>query len=598
MKKSIFVLAVFLINIQLVIAQTFTQTLTPNSTDSHSEGKAIDVNNNEEFYIASQVHESLLSATPMTVTKTKTDGTEIWSKTYNRLLDFHNLNTVNYKPTDLKVKHHFGAGKEQIGIVGKELSSSSIQIGDNNLKESIFIAVIQPDGTVAWNKSFNPALFIESDVAVPAQVGNVSLTAADDGWLIAATVRLDSYTLPLILKLDNTGKVLWNRLIHNQNNLNAGVVTIERSYDMAYILLDCEIRSGYVVDPNRFAGVAKINMSNGNIEWIKYIHQYSTELWAADLAAASAYLEIGDEELDAIIITGNGRDVITNEQSVFVIALNKNGYITRQHTFYPSSDATIEAMEVKEIELLSNGNYALVGEIVIKSATEFYILDEAIFSTIITIHGQIKDQYIYGRDTYMEFVADMIAYDKGFRFAGAEVANKGNNQLSTYVVDAANDGYNACHAYDTEILVDGISYYAIQTVTDKILPISLQEDPTDLIASIFSFSNDICGIFLLDFWKGRQEEEIGTHLQTAPHQAKKLMMHVFPNPSKGTFQVELPEMLVEGQLELFDESGRSVARRKINGGASTVNFSNLPAGSYVLYVDSNEVRETKKIVVQ
>lgn len=77
-----------------------------------------------------------------------------------------------------------------------------------------------------------------------------------------------------------------------------------------------------------------------------------------------------------------------------------------------------------------------------------------------------------------------------------------------------------------------------------------------------------------------------------------LPLSIYPNPNRGTFTVELPQLASTGGVfELFDPVGRSVHRRMVEAGsAETVEVSlpSTPPGVYFAVVErAGQVRVTK-----
>ena len=74
-------------------------------------------------------------------------------------------------------------------------------------------------------------------------------------------------------------------------------------------------------------------------------------------------------------------------------------------------------------------------------------------------------------------------------------------------------------------------------------------------------------------------------------------IRVSPNPSNGTFTLELPGSGTV-QLLLHNAGGRCVHTATLNGGTRETLDLKLPAGVYFMSLSSSEFREIKKIVVQ
>ena len=76
----------------------------------------------------------------------------------------------------------------------------------------------------------------------------------------------------------------------------------------------------------------------------------------------------------------------------------------------------------------------------------------------------------------------------------------------------------------------------------------------------------------------------------------KKNIKVFPNPVKGLLRIEVPDGLVIKDTELLNLEGREVKRFK--KGLTVLEVSDIPAGPYVLRINTSEGVFTEKVVVE
>ena len=76
----------------------------------------------------------------------------------------------------------------------------------------------------------------------------------------------------------------------------------------------------------------------------------------------------------------------------------------------------------------------------------------------------------------------------------------------------------------------------------------------------------------------------------------KKNIKVFPNPVKGLLRIEVPEGLVIEEMGLLNIEGREVKRFK--KGVTVLEVSDIPAGPYVLRINTSEGVFTEKVVVE
>jgi plastocyanin len=80
----------------------------------------------------------------------------------------------------------------------------------------------------------------------------------------------------------------------------------------------------------------------------------------------------------------------------------------------------------------------------------------------------------------------------------------------------------------------------------------------------------------------------------------KMSISVYPNPSKGAFQVAVSGSLSNnsGKLEIYNLLGDKVYQTNITNSIAYVDLSNSPQGVYFLKLNDGEATVTKKIIRQ
>ncbi|MDI1256901.1 MAG: S8 family serine peptidase [Flavobacterium sp.] len=72
---------------------------------------------------------------------------------------------------------------------------------------------------------------------------------------------------------------------------------------------------------------------------------------------------------------------------------------------------------------------------------------------------------------------------------------------------------------------------------------------------------------------------------------------VYPNPTKGIVNVSLPQNTTNTILQLFDIQGRKILSKTTNNSEEVINIENLQEGVYLLTVENEQYKTTKKIVL-
>lgn len=74
---------------------------------------------------------------------------------------------------------------------------------------------------------------------------------------------------------------------------------------------------------------------------------------------------------------------------------------------------------------------------------------------------------------------------------------------------------------------------------------------------------------------------------------------IYPNPGNGIFNIDFKQYQVKSfDLQVLDRFGRKIMDKKYQGGSQPINLSHLPAGLYFLYVTSEQINETFKVVIK
>jgi len=73
-------------------------------------------------------------------------------------------------------------------------------------------------------------------------------------------------------------------------------------------------------------------------------------------------------------------------------------------------------------------------------------------------------------------------------------------------------------------------------------------------------------------------------------------VHIYPNPSNGRFTIENSEEATE--IKLVDITGRIIATHEITAGTTTVDFSGVTAGKYMVHITGESINEIQPIVIE
>lgn len=76
------------------------------------------------------------------------------------------------------------------------------------------------------------------------------------------------------------------------------------------------------------------------------------------------------------------------------------------------------------------------------------------------------------------------------------------------------------------------------------------------------------------------------------------LKNIYPNPTRGNFIIQFTGLLLQGKLEVFNISGNKLDEIILNGREFQIDISLLPAGEYILRIQTNDGKSYKKKTVK
>lgn len=92
--------------------------------------------------------------------------------------------------------------------------------------------------------------------------------------------------------------------------------------------------------------------------------------------------------------------------------------------------------------------------------------------------------------------------------------------------------------------------------------------------------------------------EFGKSNEATKQESLEDEVNVYPNPSNGVFSVEMPHSEKPYQLSVYDLTGKEVYSDQTNGGLVRTDVSHLSEGSYLLILNGENGKTTKRITVK
>ncbi len=73
-------------------------------------------------------------------------------------------------------------------------------------------------------------------------------------------------------------------------------------------------------------------------------------------------------------------------------------------------------------------------------------------------------------------------------------------------------------------------------------------------------------------------------------------LSLYPNPAKDIVKIQMPVGLEDIKIEVFDNAGKQIAMQLSS--ENTIDVSNIASGLYLITITSNDIKTTKKLIVE
>jgi len=122
-------------------------------------------------------------------------------------------------------------------------------------------------------------------------------------------------------------------------------------------------------------------------------------------------------------------------------------------------------------------------------------------------------------------------------------------------------------------------WHTVRFNFNQIISTATLPDQVDHVALLFDPGHQTGDVYYLDNFRRLKVSSDCATLTTAITESEKNNFSIYPNPSNGEINLNLPE---GGQINLFNFSGVLVMTQKVSSGTSFFNWNNYPAGMYTL----------------
>jgi len=119
---------------------------------------------------------------------------------------------------------------------------------------------------------------------------------------------------------------------------------------------------------------------------------------------------------------------------------------------------------------------------------------------------------------------------------------------------------------------------------------------TFYVASIAGNLNGSNGVTTNNNQMAQSTLVIGSVL--AINHSQLLQFSMFPNPSDGVLNFQLPSNTQRTNVSIFDYLGKTLIQKDLNASNSTIDVSSLSSGIYFVRINTNTKTGTKKLIIR
>ncbi len=442
---------------------------------------------------------------------------------------------------------------------------------------------INVSGDTLWTKKFNYGNW----VCAPT-----SICEGIDGKLfISGTVFLQSYSDAYFLHTDSIGNLIWVKRMHAWGNaygqdaistIDSGVVFIgTSSTTLSFGILD-----SYAIKIDKF----------GNVVWKKlYQHTDLLELFSINRTTDGGF-----------IVSGGYQDPGGIPPKILLIKLESNGIVVWSKRY--------DDGKARETIQTDDGGYLITGQNPSTSNWVFLIKTDSLGNPI------WQKQYDSAQNTYVQLLIQ--TNDNGFLMAGGN----GNISISDLFLIKTNSIGDTLWTRYYGTASNEIAYLAHETTDDGYIVVGSSGNSTYIIKTD-SLGNSGCNVLNIPFSvnsaftnnfiapvlqstaitpaatplpltsSGGIMSTLCTTLgQVEPE--KGTSFFIFPNPSSGSFNIQMNSVVHLGRIEIFNLYGQLIfAEQFMQALTKRIELENISNGIYFVHVFDGNNTNCKKIIV-
>lgn len=428
-----------------------------------------------------------------------------------------------------------------------------IKTADNNIvllgwPEVPTVTKLDLSFNILWSKKY------DLSYGTSQRPYNIYLTP-DEGFLIIGTTISPTY--PFAMKIDKYGNQLWSKVYKRNVQYSSNQVFRTALWDQNgnyYIV-------GWTYGESGYSYINKMD-NTGNLKWSKrFIYQNNSVIYSLkfDIQQANLYLSISDHTYNAIVKMDTSGGILWDKEY--------SNSFTQSLFFNHNTETNLIAQSDRGFNI--------------------YSFDTTWTPTMARSFKwtNISDENYINKDLSLETSDNgMLMFGNYSRYVSSPPP--GHYIKQPLIMKLDNSLYSACHTFPDSIYIVSINQYTTDTMIS-----SPANCTADVITDYpFAFSTQTYTDSLI--CPENSKTEYGFSNRT---------LKIYPNPSKGTFTIDLQNILNENNesyLIIFNVMGEKVyEQNNIKSNQKTINIDMNKSGLFFIKIECNEINYYAKVLV-
>lgn len=430
-----------------------------------------------------------------------------------------------------------------------------------------------------------------------------------DGYLILGSTTFDNDQDILLFKVDPAGGILWKKIIgtYRDNYPEKIIRTLDGNYVVVTTISSDNTfgwefhamkvdESGNVLWQTTVGGPdseyvnSVVEVPNGNLVLVGYRNNYGENLkdmFIVGLDGSGNYLNsfclgtsnYDEEAVDVALSTGGNLMVLgtftgnAGARDILITRVNSSGVsLTRKIGQQSRQDSGHELLR------LPNGQYVVAGTVGADPVGSVASWDA--YFLRLNANGAMIGSNRFGNAPDNEGFSAVARSNSGsFLLYGSTDGNSTTGIKDHYFVAANSVGLSGCcdrgpvgveEPYTMTSYDYGVEMNVVLTTTEEL--------HTDEVGEILP----IC----------TPKRSFSTTIEDKLEEVK-----IFPNPSNGKFNLEIPEMYLEGNLVMTNALGQIVIEQQVSQTEMNLNLASHKKGVYLIRIVNGEHQYTNKLIL-